>query len=76
MCQNCIEESGDFHFCDRCNYYYHSDDWDFDQDCCINCKREDGIIKGWHDHKKEFELDFFEKEGIKFDIATEEKVSL
>lgn len=55
VCESCITESGDFYFCDECEDWFHSDDWNFDQDCCINCEREDGIIRGWHDHKNGFD---------------------
>lgn len=46
LCNDCFDREA--FWCDRCEEYVHEDNWDFDNDCCIECSSK--IIGGYHSH--------------------------
>ena len=74
VCGNCITDSGDFYFCDSCQRWFHSNDWNYEQDCCSGCKKEEeeeSVIKEYHNHKKEFEwvtVGYEDEEGLGIEL--------
>ena len=52
VCDRC---SDNYYYCDSCGYLYDVDDWDSDEDLCVNCSERQGsnLIKSYHGGKKD-----------------------
>lgn len=63
----------EWHWCDSCEEYVDSDDWNYEQHCCCDCSC-DGVILGYHAHHRTTPR-FFGKAGSKDYIGIELEIS-
>ena len=56
VCEDCLNNSGYFYFCDNCETWHHYSDWDEDEDIpCPVCRRRTSLkwmVRGYHDRPR------------------------